>query len=80
VPNQSGVTRFSVDFRTVHVGDIAAGRAAANVDSACTGSSIRDFVRASDLAPMPEEIVELFNDGSESQGDLRYVPSEPAAN
>jgi len=75
VPNHSGVTRFSVDFRTVHVGDIAAGRAAANVDSACTGSSIRDFVRASDLAPMPEEIVALFNDGSERQGDLRYVPS-----
>jgi hypothetical protein len=24
---------------------------------------------------MPEQIVELFNDGSERQGDLRYVPS-----
>jgi hypothetical protein len=24
---------------------------------------------------MPEEIVALFNDGSERQGDLRYVPS-----
>jgi hypothetical protein len=75
VPNHSGRTRFSIDFRTVHIGDIAAGRAAAAVDVACTGSAIRDFVRASDLAPMPESIVELFNDGTEGRGDLRYAPS-----
>lgn len=72
IPNNTGRTRFSIDFRTVHVGDIAAGVAALNVDSACTGSSIRDFVRAADLAPMPDRIVSLFNDGSEATGDLRY--------
>ena len=79
VPNHSGRTRFSIDFRTVHIGDIAAGRAAAAVDVACTGSSIRDFVRASDLAPMPEEIVELFNDGTEGRGELRYAPTGVSA-
>ena len=73
VPNQTGRTRMSIDFRTVHIGDIEAGRGAANVDVACTGSSIRDFIRASDLAPMPERIVALFHDGTEDRGDLQYT-------
>jgi hypothetical protein len=72
VPNQSGRTRFSIDFRVVHVGDIAAGRCAPTRDRACTGSSIRDFVRASDGTPMPEHIVALFADGTETSGDLVY--------
>jgi hypothetical protein len=38
----------------------------------CTGSSIRDFIRASDLSPMPERVVELFNDGTEARGDLVF--------
>ena len=49
-----------------------AGRGAPNVDVYCTGSSIRDFVRASDLSPMPERIVELFDDGTEARGDLVF--------
>ena len=76
VPNTSGVTRFSIDFRTVHIGDVAAGRSAPNVDAACTGSSIRDFVRARDFAPMPQQVVSLFDDGTESQGELRYESPE----
>jgi hypothetical protein len=56
----------------VHIGDIEAGRSAPNVDVNCTGSSIRDFIRASDLSPMPEQIVELFNDGTEARGDLVF--------
>jgi hypothetical protein len=72
VPNHSGRTRFSIDFRTVHIGDIEAGLSARDVDVHCTGSSIRDFVRASDLRPMPERIVELFNDGTEASGDLVF--------
>lgn len=56
VPNTSGRTRFSIDFRTVHIDDVRAHRGAPNVDAACTGTTLRDFVRASDLAPMPEEL------------------------
>ena len=56
VPNTSGRTRFSIDFRTVHVDDVRAHRMAVNVDAACTGTTLRDFVRCSDLAPMPEEL------------------------
>jgi hypothetical protein len=72
VPNHSGRTRFSIDFRTVHIGDIEAGLSAANVDVHCTGSSIRDFIRVSDLSPMPERVVELFNDGTEARGNLVF--------
>jgi hypothetical protein len=79
VPNRTGRTRMSIDFRTVHVGDIEAGRAAADVDVACTGSSIRDFIRAVDFAPMPDAIVELFHDGTEDRGALVYGVADGAA-
>jgi hypothetical protein len=81
VPNTSGRTRFSIDFRTVNVADIRAGAGARNVDSFCTGSSIRDFICVADLSPMPDDVVALFNDGTETAGDLVYVPptmAEPA--
>jgi hypothetical protein len=72
VPNQTGRTRFSIDFRTVHVEDVLNGHSAPNVDSACTGSSIRDFIRASDFAALPEPIVDHFIDGTEDRGDLVF--------
>jgi hypothetical protein len=73
IPNTSGRTRYSIDFRTVHIGDIATGATARNVDAHCSGSSIRDFIRASDCTPMPEHIVRLFDDGTEDRGDLLYA-------
>ncbi|GAA4180937.1 hypothetical protein GCM10022252_04530 [Streptosporangium oxazolinicum] len=56
VPNTSGRTRFSIDFRTVHIDDVRTRRGARNVDAECTGTTLRDFVRSSDLDPMPEEL------------------------
>lgn len=72
VPNTSGKTRFSIDFRVVHAGDIKAEKGAPTQDVHCTGSNIRDFMRAKDLAPVSEDIVELFKDGTEDRGDLVY--------
>jgi hypothetical protein len=60
VPNTSARTRFSVDFRTVNVVDLAEGVGAPNIDSACTGTTLRDFIRASDLAPLPEAIIAAY--------------------
>ena len=57
VPNTSGYTRFSIDFRTVHIDDVAAKVGAPNFDSACTGTALRDFYRVSDLTKLPEELV-----------------------
>jgi hypothetical protein len=56
VPNTSGRTRFSIDFRTVDVDDVSAGRGAPNVDSACTGTSLRDFLRAKDFEHIDEDL------------------------
>jgi hypothetical protein len=75
VPNTSGKTRFSIDFRTVHFDDVASKMGSPNIDSACTGTSLRDFLRASDFDPMPEELAALYNDGSEAQGMLVYKPT-----
>jgi hypothetical protein len=72
VPNTSGKTRFSVDFRTVHLDDVVGRRGAPNIDSQCTGTTMRDYLRATDLAPIPEEIIALYNDGTEIEGRLRY--------
>lgn len=74
VPNTSGKTRFSIDFRTVHRGDAAAGRGAARCDEECTGTTMRDYRRATDLTPMPEEIIALYSDGTEQAGSLVYQP------
>ena len=57
VPNTSGRTRFSMDFRTVHVGDVRALRGAANIDSYSTGSTMADYLHATDLTQLPEDAV-----------------------
>jgi hypothetical protein len=51
-PNVSGVTRFSWDLRTLDIDDLVAGRGPRNADSAATGTTVGDFLRVSDLAPL----------------------------
>lgn len=60
VPNTSGRTRFSIDFRTVHELDVAKGNGATNVDSQCTGTNLGDFLRVTDLAHLPEELISAY--------------------
>ncbi len=50
-PNVSGVTRFSIDFRTVSLDDLELGLGGPNVDCAATGSTLGDFIRTADLLP-----------------------------
>ena len=60
-PNTSGRARYSVDFRTVYVPDLLAGRGAPLVDANCTGTAIRDFVNVADESRFDEElVVKLF--------------------
>jgi hypothetical protein len=61
VPNTSGETRFSIDFRTVHIDDVISKGGAPNIDSACTGTSLGDFLRASDLARIPNEWIAAYD-------------------
>ena len=59
VPNTSTVIRYSIDFRTVHVDDLIGQIGARNVDSACTGTTIGDYLRGTDLAHLPDEALAL---------------------
>lgn len=43
-PNEVGETRFSIDFRTVHLSDHANGIGPSNIDNRSTGTSLRQFV------------------------------------
>jgi hypothetical protein len=67
VPNTSPLTRYSIDFRTVHFDDVMGRIGAPNVDSACTGTTIGDYLRASDFTHLPPEAMALYLDGSEAE-------------
>jgi hypothetical protein len=67
VPNTTGVARYSIDFRTVHLDDVVARRGAVNVDSRCSGTTMRDYICAADASRLlPEEAVKLYDDGTET--------------
>ena len=61
VPNTSGRTRFSIDLRTVHLGDAAAHRAAPNIDSESTGTTMGDYLRTSDLEHLPAGLIAAYD-------------------
>ena len=61
VPNTSGRTRFSIDFRAVNRQDVQARAGARNVDSECTGTTLGDFLRATDLTPLPADLIESYD-------------------
>ena len=73
IPNETNDTRFSIDFRTVDIGDIAAFRGAANVDSECTGTTLADYLRADTLEHIADELIQPYVAG------IRKLPAvEPA--
>jgi hypothetical protein len=61
VPNTSGKTRFSIDFRVVNRRDVEAHRGAPNVDSQCTGTNLGDFLRSTDLEHLPDELINEYD-------------------
>ena len=75
VPNTSGKTRWSIDFRTVNKRDVEAMHGAPNADAHSTGTSLRDFVLASDLSPMPEEFARRYDDRTDVAGELVFTPA-----
>jgi len=61
VPNTSGRTRFSIDFRTVNLDDATIDGGALNVDSASTGTTMGDYLRCTDLAHLPAELIARYD-------------------
>ena len=74
VPNTSGLTRYSIDFRTVNIDDVIAMRGAPNIDSAATRTSLRDFRRASDLTRISDDVVGAYDKQLSQEGTLVFQP------
>lgn len=71
VPNTSNLTRYSIDFRTVHLDDVWSRTGAPNIDAACTGTTMGDYLKGTDLSHLPDEAIAMYQDGTE----LLYRPS-----
>ncbi len=74
VPNTTDMVRWSIDFRTVNLDDVAGKRGAPNTDSDATGTSLRDFLRVTDFAPIPEDIVAAYDEGVPEGGVAVFRP------
>jgi hypothetical protein len=77
VPNTTDRTRFSIDFRTVNLDDVTEGRGAPNVDSACTGTTMGDYLRCTDLTHVPAALIERYEAGNVER--LLNVEPHPVA-
>lgn len=76
IPNSSSATRYSIDFRTVHVTDVRNGTGAPRVDVRCAGTSLRDFRRLTDFAEFTEDEVAPYDtEGADTGGVKVFVPS-----
>ena len=74
VPNTSGRTRFSIDFRTVNYTDVMAQAGAPNIDSHSPTSALRDFTRGTDVARIPEEVIKPYEQEGVASGELVFRP------
>jgi hypothetical protein len=75
VPNTSGRSRFSIDFRTAHLDELASVGGAPSIDRHCTGTTLFELRRASDLSPVPEEVIRLYDPNPpEDREGLVYKP------
>ncbi|MGC2400876.1 MAG: hypothetical protein WA510_13880, partial [Acidobacteriaceae bacterium] len=76
VPNTSGRTRFSIDFRTVNLLDVKARKGAHNIDSQPVGTSLRDFMKGVDLSPMPEDVATAYDSPDAAGGGVKVFRPE----
>ncbi len=51
VPVTSDRVRFSIDFRTADLDDLASGRGPALIDTHCVGATVEDYVGLGDFSP-----------------------------
>ena len=74
ITNTSAATRYSVDFRTVHIADVRTGNGAPCADVRCVGTALRDFRRLSDLADLTEDEVAPYDTSGTDEGIKVFVP------
>ena len=78
VPNTSGRTRYSIDFRTIHLGDARSRVGARKCDEASTGTTMRDYLRGTDFSRVPDDVVALHDDHTAASGQAIYQPGRAA--
>lgn len=78
VPNSSGYTRFSIDFRTVNLDDVRDRVGAPNIDSECTGTTMRDYLSCADRTRIPDDLVAKYDTEPPKEGVLIYEPTVKA--
>jgi hypothetical protein len=78
VPNTSDFTRYSIDFRTVHLDDVWNRTGAPNVDSSCTGTTMGDYLKGTDFSHVPPDAVALYQDGTECEQSVSVRVPEKA--
>ena len=78
VPNTTGRTRFSVDFRSAHHDDLATAGGAPNLDSRGRGTTLHELRRLDDLSPVPDEIVRLYEPVTPEGAELVFKPPAEA--
>jgi hypothetical protein len=76
VPNSTNKTRFSIDFRTVNFNDVRSKTGAPNIDSECTGTTLRDYLRCTDLTHIPEQWIREY-DPNAPELESQIISSEP---
>jgi len=75
VPNVTTTARLSIDFRTVHIDDLVAHAGPDNVDSQSTGTSVRDYRRATTGESLPDKVIAQYDRNGSSEGVLVFDPS-----
>jgi hypothetical protein len=61
----------------VHYDDVANHRGAPNIDSHCTGTTLRDYLRGTDLSRLPDELVAEYDESPPpSDAELIYEPDD----
>jgi hypothetical protein len=75
VPNTAALARFSFDFRTVNIDDVAAHAGPENIDSRSTGTTLRDFVRLDTHEQLPNELITEYDKDVNPEGVLVFDPS-----
>ncbi len=58
IPNTSGISRYSIDFRTIDRRDVVAGIGASPVDVHCSGTMLREFLSVTTDTGLPEDFVQ----------------------
>jgi hypothetical protein len=75
IPNTSGPTRYSTNFRTVHAANLCSGNGARMTDVECTGTALRDFPRRTDGVRFTEEEVAPRQPGRRRRSVVRPAVS-----